>query len=389
LRVDHLGLEDFRNYEHAEVELDAHLNVIVGPNAHGKTNLLEAVYCLGGLGSPRGPDAALIRDGAERALLHADIRRGPRSVRLDMEVRPGRGVRALINRTPVGGGRALRELSTAVFFGPDELSLVKGSPEGRRRFLDDLIVKLRPARETVRREWDRVQKQRNALLRSVPRAGEGRLSARQTLAVWDEAFSRAGAHLAAARLQALGRLIPFARKRYEAIAGRGSLELTYASSWLDGETAKELVSVPQIIDETVLRTALERALEEVRERELERGVSLAGPQRDDVLVRLAAASGEGPMLDARAYASQGDQRSCALALKLAEYDLLTEALSEEPIMLLDDVFSELDWARRGYLVETIGKRGQTIVSSAEPGVADLVPGRVFDVASGRVTARER
>jgi DNA replication and repair protein RecF len=387
LRVDRLLLEDFRNYERAEVELDPHLNVVVGPNAQGKTNLLEAVYCLAGSGSPRGPEPALVRDGAERALIHAEITRGTRTVRVDMELRPGRGLRALLNRTPVGGTRALRELSAAVFFGPDELSLIKGSPDGRRRFLDDLIVKLRPGRETVRREWDRVQKQRNALLKSAPRGGAAGRSARSTLEVWDEAFCRAGSHLAAARLEALGMLLPFARKRYEGIAGRGRMSLAYASGWLDAAGAEDAISYPEGIDEAALRAALEVALDEVRDKEFERGVSLVGPQRDDVIVRLASTSGDGPMLEARAYASQGDQRTAALALKLAEHDLLTEVLGDEPILLLDDVFSELDAARRSYLLETVEQKAQTIISSAEPGVADLVAGRILDVAAGRVVAR--
>jgi DNA replication and repair protein RecF len=386
LRIDRLVLEDFRNYERSEVELDPRLNVVVGPNAQGKTNLLEALYCLSGLGSPRGPDSALVRDGAERALIHADVTRGQRTVRLDIEMRPGRGLRALLNRTPITGTRALRELSVAVFFGPDELSLVKGSPDGRRRFLDDLAVKLRPARETVRREWDRILKQRNALLKSAPKAGGSAREARATLEVWDEAFCRAGAQLAGARLEALGMLLPFARKRYEAIAGRGRLELAYASGWLGDVPAREAVAFPQGIDEAVVRSALGAALTDVRGKELERGVSLVGPQRDDVTVRLAA-SGDGALLDARVYASQGDQRTCALALKLAEYDLLTEVLSDEPILLLDDVFSELDAARRSYLLETVGKSGQTVVSSAEPGVAGLVAGRILEVAAGKVTVR--
>ena len=387
MRVDRLVLEDFRNYERAEVELDPHLNVVVGPNAQGKTNLLEAVYCLAGMGSPRGPETALVRDGAERALIHADISRGPRTVRVDMELRPGRGLRALLNRTPIAGTRALRELSAAVFFGPDELSLIKGSPDGRRRFLDDLVVKLRPGREPIRREWDRVQKQRNALLKSAPRGGAAGRSARATLEVWDEAFCRAGAHLAEARLEALGMLLPFARKRYEGIAGRGRMTLAYASGWLDPILSDDALSYPGSIDGAALRTALESALEEVRDKELERGVSLIGPQRDDVTVRLASTSGDGPMLDARTFASQGDQRTAALALKLAEHDLLTEMLDDEPILLLDDVFSELDVARRSYLLEAVGEKAQTIVSSAEPGVADLVAGRILDVSAGRVVVR--
>ena len=174
MRVDRLVLEDFRNYEREEIDLSGGLNLVVGRNAQGKTNLLEAIYCIGGFGSPRGPDATLVREGAERALVHADVTRGERTVHVDLEYRPGRGMRALLNGTAVPGVRSLRELTAAVFFGPDELSLIKGSPDGRRRFLDELVVKLRPARDTIKREWDRVLKQRNALLRSAPRAEGGR-----------------------------------------------------------------------------------------------------------------------------------------------------------------------------------------------------------------------
>jgi DNA replication and repair protein RecF len=165
VRVDEVALEDFRNYERARVDFGAGLNLVVGRNAQGKTNLLEAVYCLGGLGSPRSPDVALVRTGSERALVHGRVLRGARRVAIDLEIRPGRGTRALVNKSAASGGRALAEVTTAVFFGPDELSLIKGSPEGRRRFLDELVVKLRPARDGLRREWERVLRQRNALLR--------------------------------------------------------------------------------------------------------------------------------------------------------------------------------------------------------------------------------
>ena len=169
MRIERLVLQDFRNYSSETIELAPGLNLVVGANAQGKTNLLEAIYCIGGMGSPRGSDAVLVREGAERAVLHALVVRGPRRVEVDLEFRPGRGVRALINKTPVRGTRPLRELVVGVFFGPDELSLVKGPPEGRRRFADELVVKLRPAQEALRRDFERVLKQRNALLRSGPR----------------------------------------------------------------------------------------------------------------------------------------------------------------------------------------------------------------------------
>lgn len=400
MRVDRLVLEDFRNYEREEVDLSGGLNLVVGRNAQGKTNLLEAIYCIGGFGSPRGPDAALVRNGADRALVHADVTRGERTVHVDLEHRPGRGVRALLNGTAVPGMRALRELTASVFFGPDELSLIKGSPEGRRRFLDELVVKLRPARDTIKREWDRVLKQRNALLRSAPRGGGAARSARETLVVWDEAFCNTGAELAAARLEVLAALTPYAAKRYEEIAGGGRLELSYQASWLPAPIATPVTghkgttrggrlgdrpNEMEAVDVAILREALANALDEVRPRELERGMSLIGPQRDDVVVNLSSAGYAQSLLDARAYASQGDQRTCALALKLGEHDLLTDALDDHPILLLDDVFSELDPARRAWLADAIRGIGQSVVSSAEPGAVGAADAaRVIRVEGGRV-----
>lgn len=389
MRTDRLLLEDFRNYRHEAVEFSPDLNLVVGRNAQGKTNLLEAVYFLGGLGSPRVSDAGLVREGCERALLHADIARGSREIHVDLEIRPGKSLRTLINRTPASGTRALRELIVGVFFGPDDLTLIKGPPDGRRRFVDDVVVKLRPARESLRREWDRVLRQRNALLKSTPRAGDPNRSARATLEVWDESLARAGAHLTAARLESLGQLLPYARKRYEQIAGGGDLGLVYASAWLDAEFCADSLASPGAVDEAHIREALESGIDQVRQKEIERGMSLVGPQRDDVAVMLATESGDGTVLDARTFASQGDQRTCALALRLAEYDLLADALDEQPVLLLDDVLSELDPERRTWLLDSVKGVGQTIVSSAEWTPAQgLDDARIIDIKAGRAVVRE-
>jgi DNA replication and repair protein RecF len=379
-------LEDFRNYGREAVEFAPGLNLVSGRNAQGKTNLLEAVYCLGGLGSPRSADGALVKNGTERALLHAEIRRGTRSLRIDLEFRPGRGQRALVNRTPVSGAKALRELTTAVFFGPDDVGLVKGAPDGRRKFVDDLVVKLRPGRDVMRRDWERVLRQRNTLLKTAPARGRSTESVGETLAVWDESFCRVGAQLVVARLEVLSALLPYVRKRYEAVAGGGRIELAYDSSWLEADIAGGVYSTTSP-DAPVVQAALETKLDEVRSREIERGVSLVGPQRDDMEIRLLSDGGQGPPIDARIYGSQGDQRTSALALKLGEYDLLTDALHEEPILLLDDVFSELDAERRRWLIESVGERGQVIVSSAETVPTEVVEvARVIEVSGGHVHA---
>lgn len=382
MRVETLDVEDFRNYRKAHIELAADVNLIVGRNAQGKTNLLEAVHCLSGLGSPRGADSALVRDGCERALLHARVVRGERHLTVDIELRPGRGTRALINKTPVSGSKALSALTTSVFFGPDELSLVKGSPDGRRRFLDELVVKLRPARDGLRREWERVLKQRNSLLKTAPRARGASLS---TLDVWDESLCRVGGALTAARLEVLAGLLPYALKRYESIAGGGRLDLAYVSSWIEPEFTEGALRDPSTISEPALVDMLKAAIADIRQRELERGMSLVGPQRDDVSVLLQAGADTPTMLEARTYASQGDQRTSALGLKLAEHDLLSERLDDRPLLLLDDVFSELDPVRRQWLGDSIRSMGQTLVSSAEPGATEAArASRVIEVAGGEV-----
>jgi DNA replication and repair protein RecF len=386
LQVARLVLENFRNYERVDVELAPRLNLVVGRNAQGKTNLLEAVYCLSGLGSPRSMDAAMVREGTDSALVHAQVRKGTRSIDVDLEIARGRASKALVNKTPVRGPKSLGEIVCAVFFGPDELSLVKGSPDGRRKFLDDLATKLKPAHHSLRREWERVLRQRNALLKSLPGRGRQSSSVDDTLQVWDEALCRVGATLAAVRLDALGRLVPYARKRYEEIAGGGGIDLTYTSSWLGPDGCAELVASPETIEERDLVESLRSALQSVRTREIERRMSLVGPQRDDAKVSLATERG---WLDARTYASQGDQRTVALALKLAEYDLLLEALGEEPVLLLDDVFSELDPRRRTWLSDAIRPLGQSVLTSAEPGAAEAAGAeRVIEVSDGRLRVHE-
>ena len=385
MRVEALALEDFRNYRKAAVEFAGGLNWIVGRNAQGKTNLLEAVHCLSGLGSPRAPDAAVVRNDAERALLHAGVRRQTRVVRVDVEIRPGRGTRALVNKVAVPGTRSLAELTVCVFFGPDELALVKGGPDLRRSFLDDLAVKLRPARFGLKRELDRVLRQRNALLKGASRPLGP--AATGTLEVWDESLCRVGAAVTVARLEVLRQLLPHVQKRYSAISRTGGVELQYSSSWVDEEVLNAPLGVGET-DEKDLHDALARELVRMRSRELERGISLVGPHRDDVVVSLTSGDARSPQtVDARAFASQGEQRTCALAVKLAEYDLITETLDEEPILLLDDVFSELDPMRRQSLAREVRSASQALISSADPS-ADAPGGdRVVEVVAGELRVR--
>lgn len=387
MRVDEIELEDFRNYERERVELAPGLNVIIGRNAQGKTNLLEAIHCLSGLGSPRADNSALVRQGASAAIVHASVTKAGRAVSIDLEFKPGRGMRALVNKSAVPRASALTEVLVTVFFGPDELSLVKGSPEGRRRFLDELVVKLRPTRDALRRELERVLRQRNALLKNV--RGTHPAAARESLQVWDDALCKAGAALAAARLETLRDLRPHAAKRYVEIAGEGRMELTYTSSWLPADAAVALVADGEAIVEEELSGLISARIDQLRVAELERGATLVGPQRDDVSVTLARnGDGAGAALDVRSHASQGDQRTSALALKLAEHDLLSERLEDEPILLLDDVFSELDPHRRAWLTDAVRDIGQTIVTSAEPlALESLKPERVIEINEGSIVGQ--
>ena len=380
MRLEALELVDFRNYQRALVEFSEGSTLVMGRNAQGKTSLLEAVFCLSGLPSPRGPDQALVRQGADRALLHGRVRRDRRAVELDLELREGRR-RALINKTPVRSARSLTDVMVAVFFGPDELSLIKGSPEGRRRFLDDLVVELRPGRGSLRREWDRVLRQKNALLRSAPRGASEKTL--KTLDVWDESLIKVGAALTGTRLECLALLLPAARRRWEEVASEGRLNLSYQSAWLPQEVGDQAVSSGKV-GESELRRHLELAISQARPRELERGTALTGPQRDDIYVGVSSSQGRAVM-DARTFGSQGEQRTAALALKAGEFDTLTEAMREQPILLLDDVLSELDPLRRRWLGEAVAGIDQTIVTSAEPGAAEALGATtVLEVVDGSV-----
>jgi DNA replication and repair protein RecF len=237
----------------------------------------------------------------------------------------------------------------------------------------------------LRRDFERVLKQRNALLKSAPRRSTS--PSLPTLEVWDDAFARAGAELAAARLGALAKLLPHAQGRYEDVAGGGRLELAYSSSWVPDEVAGAAMTDGAQPDVETLREALAASIAAVRVREIERGLSLSGPQRDDILVQLRGGDSlSESLLDARTYASQGDQRTSALALKLGEHDLLAAALDDQPILLLDDVFSELDPSRRSWLAKTVLDLGQTIVSATDLGDTKLAgTERVFEVHRGAVS----
>ncbi|GGO43397.1 DNA replication/repair protein RecF [Streptomyces lasiicapitis] len=371
MHVTHLSLADFRSYARVEVPLDPGVTAFVGPNGQGKTNLVEAVGYLATLGSHRvSSDAPLVRMGADRAVIRAAVRQGERQQLIELELNPGKANRARINRSSQVKPRDVLGIVRTVLFAPEDLALVKGDPGERRRFLDELITARSPRMAGVRSDYDRVLKQRNTLLKSaaLARRHGGRSMDLSTLDVWDQHLARAGAELLAQRLDLIATLQPLADKAYEQLApGGGPVALDYKPS------------APEIVGHAreELYEQLLAALAEARKQEIERGVTLVGPHRDELLLKLG-------QLPAKGYASHGESWSFALALRLASYDLL-RAEGSEPVLVLDDVFAELDARRRERLAELVAPGEQVLVTAA---VDDDVPGVLtgvrYSVAEGAV-----
>lgn len=373
--VAHLSLTDFRSYPTAEVTLEPGPTVFVGPNGQGKTNLVEAICYLATLTSHRvSSDRPLVREGAERAVLRAEAVRDERRALVELEINPGRANRARLNRAPVRRPREILGIVRAVWFAPEDLSLVKGDPETRRRYLDDLLVSRTPRLAGVRQDYDRVLRQRTTLLRSAGPAMRARSGSEslQTLEVWDTHLARAGAELLVARWELLDQLAPLIARAYSEVAPTGgTAAVDYRSSF---EVTEDLRSARAVGD---CEKALLEALAGRRADELERGVCLVGPHRDDLQLRLGD-------LPAKGYASHGESWSFALALRLAAYELLG-ADGGEPILVLDDVFAELDASRRGRLAAVAARAGQSLVTAAVPAdvPAELLGAR-YDVRDGEV-----
>ncbi|MEU7740941.1 DNA replication/repair protein RecF [Nonomuraea sp. NPDC049158] len=407
MHVAHLSLTDFRSYASVELGLEPGVTAFVGPNGQGKTNLVEALGYVATHSSHRvASDAPLVRQGASRAIVRCAIHRDDRRALVELEINPGRANRARLNRSPVSRPRDVIGLLRTVLFAPEDLSMVKGDPSERRRFLDELLVSRTPRFAGVRADYDRVLKQRGALLRAASQARRGARSARRaesdtgfsaagagdvlsTLEVWDAHLARHGAELLQARLDLIDALRPLVAGAYAALAPTSApATLAYRSSLSTGSDAAEdeVPGETGSSDTQTLSTDLGKTLEErlrerlleVRAAELERGVTLVGPHRDDLILGI----GE---LPARGYASHGESWSFALALRLAAYDLL-RAEGGDPVLILDDVFAELDSQRRRRLSEIVAPAEQVLITAA---VADDVPGELigarFDVAEGSVT----
>jgi DNA replication and repair protein RecF len=356
VRLDRLWLAGFRNYTTAELTLPPGLTVVVGGNGAGKTNLLEAIGYLATLSSFRGVgNDALVRAGSAAAVVRGEGERGGRALLIEAEIRPVGRTRASVNRQPVRRAVDLEGALRVSVFAPDDLELVKGGPTGRRRYLDDTLAALHPRNEATRRDYERVVRQRNALLAQA--AGRLAPDVAATLDVWDARLVESGEAIGAARVDLVARLEPALAKAYAQIAAEdAAVTVRYEASWR----------------EEGLAAAVARA----RNDELRRGVSLVGPHRDELALVVNG-------LPARTHASQGEQRSLALALRLAAHDVVTDILGDAPILLLDDVFSELDAARGHALVAHL-PLGQSVLTTASGAPAGTRPDRTVRIESGHL-----
>src|SRR5262245_41643407 len=466
--MSRLALTDFRSFAAVDLRLEPGVSTLIGANGQGKTNVVEAINYLATLGSHRvASDAPLVRHGAERAILRAAVTSGDRDSLVEIEINPGRANRARLNRAPVTRPRQVLGVLRTVLFAPEDLALVKGDPEQRRRFLDDLLVAGAPRYAGVRADYERVLRQRTALLKSLrghpgragragarayahagaPREagpggtgqheadrsglaqdGAGRAGAppdgapqdgaiqdgaiedgaiedgaiedgagrggaprngqatglagpaARTLDVWDEHLATAGAELLAGRIALTATLRPLVARSYGAVAGAGggeaglserqSLRMPGVSG--TAEPAEPAADVARLAD------GLREALAAARGEELERGVCLVGPHRDDLELRIGD-------LPARGYASHGESWSMALALRLSAFEALRGG-GDDPVLLLDDVFAELDTGRRERLAGLVTGAEQVLVTAAVPAdVPAALHGARFDVGDGQVT----
>ncbi|POH73768.1 DNA replication/repair protein RecF [Arthrobacter glacialis] len=404
--LEHLSLTDFRSYAQVDLTLSPGVTVLVGSNGLGKTNLVEAIGYLSTLSSHRvSQDGPLLRFGTERALIRAQLVRAEQKVMVEVEINASRANRARINRANPIRSRDILGICRTVLFAPEDLALVKGDPGNRRRFLDDLLVVLMPRHAATRSDYDRVLKQRNALLKSARAAHFSRSGVPEvqlaTLDVWDQHLAAVAANLLAARLDLLNRLRPHMAEAYAQLTdGSKLLRANYLSSLADTSAhdgaspdtfgVADAPGAGEDVDLSLfsveeLASMYGAELQRSRARELDRGMSLVGPHRDELDLLL----GQAP---ARGYASHGESWSIALALRLASFHVLDEdkhVAGNQPILILDDVFAELDAQRRKKLAVMVGSAEQVLVTAA---VAEDIPeelsGSKVQVIPGGVVPHE-
>ena len=385
--VIHLALTDFRNYETVEVPMVRGANIFVGSNGQGKTNLVEALGYLSTLGSHRvSSDHAMIRAGQDSAIVRARLEHDDRQVLAEVQLNRTSANRAQVNRSPIKT-RELPRYFASVLFAPEDLALVRGEPSGRRRFMDELLVQRSPRMSGVMTDYERVLKQRNTLLKSARSSGlkENQLS---TLEIWDERLIALGSEIIEARSALVAELLPEVSRAYSAIAGEEhsaslSTYLSILSSGADDDAIDDAATRGGVISAADAAVNYKNSLARLRRAELDRGLTLAGPHRDDLVLTLNG-------LPARGYASHGESWSFALSLKLASAEVLRrESALGDPVLILDDVFAELDEARRARLASAVGGFEQVLITAA---VLDDVPedlaGHIVKIKAGRVVEEE-
>lgn len=372
--IEKLDVSGWRNHDQSTVLFSPGTTLLVGPNGQGKTNIVEALYFLGTLGSHRvSGSGALIGDGRDTATIYADLRHGDRTVSVGLTVKRRGSTDAAVN-----GVRAkpsdIPYWVSVVMFAPEDISIVRGEPSARRAFMDQLVISAAPAMSAVYQDFDRVVKQRNSLLKSL-RLTRG-ISDSSTLEVWNEKFVALGAHIVTQRNRYLSEVMPRASAHYSALASADTVGFRYLPSFPHGEEGS------MYMDRSEVETTLTAEISRRRSDEIDRGQTLVGPQRDDVELTIAGKP-------ARTHASQGETWSVALSLRLATASWLREARSSgDPIIVLDDVFAELDAHRRAKLVGLVSDYQQILITSAvEEDVPDVLTGTVFDVRAGVVVPR--
>jgi len=353
VRITDLALVDFRSHRDLVLRLEPGVTALLGPNGVGKTNIVEAIGYLASLGSHRvAADLPLVRQGAAAALIRAKVVRGERAIQLSIEIKPAGANRAWLGRNPVKRLSDVLGSVQAVVFAPEDLALVRGGPEGRRAFLDQLLVLRRPALLGPIRDYDKVMRHRGALLKSINQLdATGRTSALDTLAVWNDKAAQLGAIITVERAAISSQLSQHLSEIYPTFGPAGD---QVAAAYEPAVPAKDLAG---LTDQTAVRLALSQQMEELQPKEIARGVNLVGPQRDELALSLQGRP-------ARAYASHGEAWSLALALKLSSFELLKALDQGDPILILDDVFAELDSGRRDRLVTFASAVEQVWVTAA-------------------------
>lgn len=388
--IKHLSLASFRNYKNAEIALQPGVNLLVGPNGQGKTNLVEAIRYLSTLSSHRVAGyLPLIKQDDPQAAVRAMASHEDRDILVELELNRDSANKARVNKSPVPRVRDILGIVNSVTFAPEDLDIVKRDPTNRRAFIDELVVQVWPRFAGVYSDYDRVLKQRNTLLKTARQTG-AKGSALSTLDAWDQSLVSYGSEIIAARVDLVERLRPHLFDAYQSIAIANNeprilvksslLGTAIPSGWGDDDDSEDLEYI-QTADRTEIEALYSAKLATVRAKELERGITLVGPHRDDLVLMLGT-------LPAKGYASHGESWSYALALRLASIALLrAETRTGDPILILDDVFAELDAGRRARLAGMVAGNEQVLITAA---VAEDVPeeliATVFHVKHGEVSA---